>query len=234
MREIKINSFEDFHKTIKEFIFDRNWIFRGQQSTSWPLIPKLGRKEYKKLEYKPFFAAFKRRAIEFTTMNPENDWDWLAIGQHHGLPTMLLDWTFNPLIAAYFAAYPYKDEDCAIYAYRPKIHLVTDTCKPEDFKGVIKIHPRGILARICRQGGQFTYHNPPDLDVEKALEKEDQLIRLLISKKYRKTLIFELDKYCINQMTLFPDMDGLAGYMAWSCRDDVSSFWRDKISEEEV
>ena len=83
---------------------DSRWVFRGLSDISFGLRPSVGRTaSFDPVQERNLFELFKRRLPEFRSIEGLQDLDILAIAQHHGAPTRLLDWTSNPLIAAYFA-----------------------------------------------------------------------------------------------------------------------------------
>jgi hypothetical protein len=211
-----IASFSELHDRLSRL--EERWIFRGHADASWGLVPRVGRTPYRGSEGR-LFESWKRRAIEHFPSDFASDWDWLAIAQHHGLATRLLDWTTNPLNAAYFSVRESRKGPAVIHAarferrFKESIEILYRD--PLEFHGVGVFQPRGVVPRIVRQGGLFTIHGPPDRSLESLKPGIVTLKRIEIAEPYRPKLLAELARYGINSASLFPDLDGLSSHLNW-------------------
>ena len=186
MEEFIIHSFGELHEIIERYN-NTIMIYRGVKSLKFDLLPKIGRisppsaDEDRGENEKEILRTFKERALPFLTSVPQTDWDWLSLGQHHSLPTRLLGWTSNPLVACYFAIEEESESDSLIYAYNIKLFIsVEDNPDPFLYKRVGKFIPRHITSRITSQSGIFTIHPNPYEPFT-----SDNIDRIIISNKIR-------------------------------------------------
>lgn len=213
-RDYEVSSFEQFHSVLTQFRGKR-WYFRGHSSLEWSLVPKAGRPPFDALDDREYLETWKRRARAYTATSGLSDWDWLALAQHHGLATRLLDWSVNPLAAALFAVDGAPRESACVYAFRASKIALIDNVSPFKFDGIAVFKPTAVVDRIVQQGGMFTVHGPPSIALNKSLGDDEELCRIVITQAYRDRLQAELDFYYVNATSLFPGLDGLSRYMNW-------------------
>jgi hypothetical protein len=209
MRTVAVSSFAKLHHAVTPT--SEPAVFRGDVDAAQPLVPHIGRTDCDLEREVRLFRDWKRQAVQFLDM-PEDDWDGLTIARHYGLATRLLDWTVNPLVAAFFAAASSRAGPAALWVFVPN-RIVTDAdADPFAFSGVALYRPRALAARISRQGAVFTVHGPPQ---EPVSERHGELYRVDIEPSFRPILLKDLARFGICHASLFPGLEGLSRAMNW-------------------
>lgn len=124
MKEIIVNSFEELQDLVFKDCFDEktkryrdNYVYRGVENKEYELLTKLNRICDHNLDLESSIIRSFQKYGYTDTKDCSSIWQLLALGQHYGLPTRLLDWTYSPLVAAHFVTediYQY-DKDGVIY-----------------------------------------------------------------------------------------------------------------------
>ena len=220
-----VESLSDFTQLLADryYRLERGyWAFRGHSSSAFQLVPKIGRVSYISKTRQKFeqdiFNMFKRSAVQYLNRIPANDWDWLALAQHHGLPTRLLDWSFNPIVALYFAVEERLDDEGVVYALRspPRVtQKKIDTTSPFSVKKLMRFLPNITVQRVWVQEGIFTIHADIESSLLAYLPRGWIIEQIIIPAARKEKVRYELYRQGTHRASLFPDLDGLAAHLQW-------------------
>ncbi|MEI9974707.1 MAG: FRG domain-containing protein [Ignavibacteriota bacterium] len=239
----RLESWESFLALVTKPPYS-NWAFRGERDERWPLYSSLSRylmnfgvsREAWPSQEGRILRVFKRKAHQFLSSPPdtEDDFQWMALMQHHGAPTRLIDFTWSPYVAAFFAL-ERTLADGVVWAMNPA--RVDSSRNVKRIKVDPRIHgnfsryflegkrhmiwmgePHTMNRRLIAQSGTFAVPGVLDVPVEQILSDRDQeniLAKIVLANSVREVGMRELYRMNITWATLFPDLDGLARSMRY-------------------
>jgi len=232
-----LESWEGFLELVTSAPYS-NWAFRGQSDEEWPLFSALSR-YFHSFKINPedwvsreerMLRIFKRKAHHFLSHipDPDDDFEWLALMQHHGAPTRLLDFTWSPYVAVFFALEK-ATRDAALWALNPGMGRGHDLREKDSYeryflRGQTSFvwigEPYIMNRRLIAQSGTFAVPSTLNEPLENILsgykDPKNTLAKFILSRdRVRDEGMRELYRMNITHATLFPDLDGLARSLAY-------------------
>jgi hypothetical protein len=250
---VAVQSWRQFEALVAEPVY-RGWAYRGQGNADAQLFSGLSRylmyagvdREAWAGQEERILRIFQRKAHLFLTHVPaEGDsFQWLGLMQHHGAPTRLLDLTWSPYVAAFFAL-ERGGPRTAVWAFNAaKINgpdkVVVDGGREVDLRpistwmegsyerdfvrGTIPFvvigEPKVMNHRLVAQAGTFMIPGVLDRPIEQILAGYRTSDALAVKFEFdtaavRAEAMRALYAMNITYATLFPDLAGLAKSMAY-------------------
>ncbi|HVT71922.1 MAG TPA: FRG domain-containing protein [Lacunisphaera sp.] len=199
-------------------------LFRGQASSSWPLTTSFHRTKrfdlirYRDVECQKLAREINARLARRYKLSEGTDFGAiLSLAQHHGFPTPLLDWTYSPYIAAYFALSDYEVAsdnarifvfDIGMWGELPQPATLTDPAPAVSVREFEAYdNPRHIPQQACH-----TFSNVADIEAWihflGAQHKKKFLTTIDIPTSERAYAIHDLRYMGVTAASLFPGLDG--------------------------
>lgn len=193
---ITIRNWEELETWCDEKNSQGKFVFRGQADSSWPLRTSLSRHflkstirstEWRSRELK-MYRMFRERILSLCP-GMYDDWvplDILSLMQHHGTPTRLLDFTYSPFVASYFALHDARG-DSAVWVldaeYLNTMHASKDV---EPYSGPTHIK---TYQRAQKKPGAAVLQ-PPSMHLRLAAQRGCFLVPGTISSNIHEKFIF--------------------------------------------
>lgn len=241
------------------------WAFRGHVRAQWPLVPSLTRRLQQfapdarlwPLRETRAMRVFRRKAHIYLADRSalDDDLRCLALMQHHGAATRLLDFTKSPFVAAFFALES-ADDDVAVFALNTPalwhrtpdfdLSLARSTIDPRNAGNFDKYfivnklpivwfgEPSEMDSRLVAQSGLFVVPGVLDQPLDAILDhgyggSENLLTKFVLPLSMRDEAMRALYRMNVTYATLFPDLDGLARSVSY----ELEVIWERLVEDYE-